>query len=70
MLRKYNKKMFLDYASAFDYYDEMKEEMKSWSLKKFQEFYDFTHYDWEVGSHGDMNVIDCEEIKQQKARNK
>tara|TARA_R100000900_G_scaffold134720_1_gene112027 strand:- start:43 stop:240 length:198 start_codon:yes stop_codon:yes gene_type:complete len=22
--------------------------------------------DWEVGSHGDMNVIDCEEIKQQK----
>jgi len=49
MLRKYNKKMFLDYASAFDYYDEMKEEMKSWSLKKFQEFYDFTHYDWESG---------------------
>jgi len=49
MLRKYNKKMFLDYASAFDYYDEMKKEMKSWSLKKFQEFYDFTHYDWESG---------------------
>ena len=22
--------------------------------------------DWETGSHGDMNVIDCEEIKQQK----
>ena len=49
MLRKYNKKMFLDYASAFDYYDEMKEEMKSWSLKKFQEFYDFTHNDRESG---------------------
>ena len=41
--------MFLDYASAFDYYDEMKEEMKSWSLKQFHNFYDFTHYDWESG---------------------
>jgi len=49
MLRKYNKKMFLDYASAFDYYDEMKETMQSWSLKQFHNFYDFTHYDWESG---------------------
>ena len=63
MLRKYNKKMFLDYASAFDYSEdaennnlggyksdeEIKEDMKSWSLRKFQEFYDFTHYDWESG---------------------
>ena len=49
MLRKYNKKMFLDYASAFDYYDEMKETMQSWSLKQFHDFYDFTHYDWESG---------------------
>lgn len=22
--------------------------------------------DWEVGSHGDMNVIDCEEIKEKE----
>ena len=49
MLRKYNKKMFLDYASAFDYYDEMKETMQSWSLKQFHDFYGFTHYDWESG---------------------
>jgi hypothetical protein len=49
MLRKYNKKMFLDYASAFDYYNEMKETMESWSLKQFHEFYGFTHYDWESG---------------------
>ena len=49
MLRKYNKKMFLDYASAFDYYDKMKKEMQSWSLKQFHNFYDFTHYDWESG---------------------
>jgi hypothetical protein len=32
-MKEYNKKMFLDYASAFDYYDEMKKEMKSWNLK-------------------------------------
>ena len=49
MLRKYNKKMFLDYASAFNYYDEMKEEMELWSLKQFHKFYDFTHYDWDSG---------------------
>ena len=49
MLRKYTKKMFLDYASAFDYYDEMKKNMKSWTLKEFHDFYDFTHYDWESG---------------------
>ena len=41
--------MFLDYASAFDYYDEMKKNMKSWTLKEFHDFYDFTHYDWESG---------------------
>jgi hypothetical protein len=49
MLRKYTKKMFLDYASAFDYYDDMKKEMKLWNLKQFHNFYDFTHYDWENG---------------------
>ncbi len=49
MLKKYNKKMFLDYASAFDYYDKMKKEMQSWTLKQFHDFYDFTHYDWESG---------------------
>ena len=49
MLRKYTKKMFLDYASAFDYYEDMKETMQSWSLKDFHEFYNFTHKDWESG---------------------
>ena len=48
-MKKYTKKLFLDYASAFDYYDEMKETMQSWSLKDFQEFYGFTHKDWESG---------------------
>jgi hypothetical protein len=48
-MKEYNKKMFLDYASAFDYYDEMKKEMKSWNLKQFHKFYDFTHYDWRSG---------------------
>ena len=28
MLRKYTKKMFLDYASAFDYYEDMKETLQ------------------------------------------
>ncbi len=63
MLRKYTKKMFLDYASAFDYSEdaennnlggyksdeEIKEDMKSWSLRKFKEFYDFRNFDWESG---------------------
>ena len=48
-MKKYTKKMFLDYASAFDYYDNMKKEMKLWNLKQFHNFYDFTHYDWESG---------------------
>ena len=30
MLRKYNKKMFLDYANTFDYYDE-------WILKGYDD---------------------------------
>jgi hypothetical protein len=58
MLRKYTKKMFLDYASAFDYYDEMKETMKSWSLKQFHNFYGFTHKDWESGQEVKLNRKD------------
>ena len=27
---------------------------------------DYGFDNWEVAGHGDMNVIDCEEIKQQK----
>ena len=58
MLRKYTKKMFLDYASAFDYYDEMKETMKSWGLKQFHDFYGFTHKDWESGQEVKLNRKD------------
>ena len=63
MLRRYNKKMFLDYASAFDYSEdikdgcipyksdeELKKDMKdNWKLKDFHSMYGFTHYDWESG---------------------
>jgi hypothetical protein len=48
-MKKYTKKLFLDYASAFDYYDKMKETMQAWSLKDFHEFYGFTHKDWRSG---------------------
>ena len=57
MKRKYTKKDFLDYASGFNYDldevtdkngnilsdDNIKQSMKSWSLKDFQEFYGFTY---------------------------
>ena len=57
MKKKYTKKDFLDYASGFNYDldevtdkngnilsdDNIKQSMKSWSLKDFQEFYGFTH---------------------------
>ena len=57
MLRKYTKKMFLDYASAFDYTEdikdgcvpyksdeELKKDMKNnWKLKDFHSMYGFTH---------------------------
>tara|TARA_R100000742_G_C4174862_1_gene11913 strand:+ start:241 stop:456 length:216 start_codon:yes stop_codon:yes gene_type:complete len=63
MLKKYTKKMFLDYANGFDYNEdaklgnlgkyksdaEIKEDMKKWKLKDFREFYGFTHKDWESG---------------------
>ena len=29
--------------------EEIKEDMKSWSLRKFKEFYDFRNFDWESG---------------------
>lgn len=61
---KYTKKNFLDYAQAFDYeLDEIKDKngnilsdndikknMKSWTLKDFQEFYGFTHKNEWTGS--------------------
>ena len=63
MLRKYTKKMFLDYASAFDYSEdikdgcipyksdeELKKDMKdNWKLKDFHSMYGFTHKDWDSG---------------------
>ena len=65
---KYNKKMFLEYASAFDYTedfhysaeqsgkpitweqakkqnDEYMKSMENWSLKDFQEHFDFRKFD-------------------------
>ena len=62
-MKKYTKKDFLDYATAFNYYfdevtdengnilsdDDIKKSMKSWSLKDFQEFYGFTHLDSYTG---------------------
>jgi KaiC/GvpD/RAD55 family RecA-like ATPase len=56
MKKKYTKKDFLDYSKAFDYTldeitdknknilsdDDIKKDMKSWSLKDFQDFYGFT----------------------------
>ena len=50
--------MFLDYASAFDYYDEMKKTMQSWHIKQFYEFYGFTHKDWESGQEIKYNKGD------------
>ena len=37
-MKKYTKKMFLDYASAFDYYDEMKEEGGNINFDNIGEF--------------------------------
>ena len=62
-MKKYTKKLFLDYANGFDYSEdiknsnvpyksdkELKKDMKdNWSLKDFYEFYGFTHKDWESG---------------------
>ena len=50
--------MFLDYASAFDYCNEMKKTMQLWNLKQFQNFYGFTHYDWESGKQLKYNKED------------
>jgi hypothetical protein len=62
--KKYTKKDFLEYASAFDYSEdaqdsrlsnyksdeEIKKDMKNnWSLKEFQKFYGFTHKDQKEG---------------------
>ena len=56
-MKKYTKKNFLDYATAFNYDldevtdkngnilsdDDIKKDMKSWSLKDFQDFYGFSY---------------------------
>jgi len=57
MKKKYTKKDFLDYASGFNYDldevtdkngnilsdDNIKQSMKSWSLKDFQDWFGFTY---------------------------
>ena len=57
MMREYDKKMFLEYAEAFDYSEdikdgcvpyksdeELKKDMKdNWTLKDFHSMYGFTH---------------------------
>jgi len=62
-MKEYTKKDFLEYASAFDYSEdikdgcvpyksdeELKKDMKdNWTLKDFHSMYGFTHYDWESG---------------------
>ena len=63
-MKKYTKKDFLEYADGFDYTEdakggylssyksdeEIKKDMKdNWTLKDFQKFYGFSHYDWESG---------------------
>jgi len=56
-MKKYNKKDFLSFASGFDYSDDLgtvedeklHKEMKTWDIKKFQEFYGFTYGDDETG---------------------
>ena len=56
-MKKYNKKDFLSFASWFDYSDDLgtvedeklHKEMKTWDIKKFQEFYGFTYRDDETG---------------------
>jgi len=56
-MKKYEIKDFLSFASAFDYSDDLgiveneklHKEMKNWNLKKFQEFYGFTHRDNKTG---------------------
>ena len=63
-MKEYTKKDFLEYASAFDYSEdiklghisgyksdeEIKKDMKyNWNLKDFHSMYGFTHYDWESG---------------------
>ena len=48
-MKKYNKKDFLSFASGFDYSDDLGKEMKTWDIKKFQEFYGFTYRDDETG---------------------
>ena len=64
MMREYDKKMFLEYADAFDYSEdiangsvpyksdeELKKDMKdNWTLEDFHSMYGFTHKDWESGA--------------------
>ena len=83
-MKKYTKKDFLEYASAFDYSEdaknnnlggyksdeEIKEDMKSWSLEKFHDFYDFTHYDWESGKQIRPYYLYKKRLKQQANQQK
>ena len=63
-MREYDKKMFLEYADAFDYSEdiadgsvpyksdeELKKDMRdNWTLEDFHSMYGFTHKDWESGA--------------------
>ena len=83
-MKKYTKNDFLEYASAFDYSEdaknnnlggyksdeEIKEDMKSWSLEKFHDFYDFTHYDWESGIQIRPYYLYKKRLKQQANQQK
>ncbi len=58
-MKKYTKKDFLEYASAFDYQNdidegnitgyktdkEIKDDMKKWNLKDFHTHFGFSHFD-------------------------
>ena len=63
-MKKYNKKDFLSYASAFDYQDDInngsikgyktdndiKQSMKKWKLKDFHDHFGFSHFCSDSGS--------------------
>ena len=64
-MKKYTKKDFLEYASAFDYQNdidegnitgyktdkEIKDDMKKWKLKDFHTHFGFSHFNEYSGDH-------------------
>jgi hypothetical protein len=73
MMKRYSKKDFLDYASAFNYQTdieegnftgyksdaEFKKEMKKWKIEQFRDFYGFTHKDPINGREVDNRNYKC-----------